>query len=425
MASEPEIVITGTGVVSPIGIGSGKEAYWASLLSGRSGVGPLESFDPSALPVSIGAELRDFDPKAYVMPRKSLKVMCREIQTGFSAGAIAMSDAGLESGSVEPDRLGVIFGSEMLYTDPRDMQNAFEACRTDGLFEMDAWGTTGLSKLNPLWMLMYLPNMIACHLGIRYDGRGPNNSITIGDASGLLAVIEAASVIGRGHADVMLAGGVGTRLNLTSIVHRSSDILSHRNETPAQACRPFDKNRDGTVNGEGAGAIVLETRAHAERRGAPIYASVAGWGRSFEAIASGQPLRGTAIAATIVAALRSAKLQPDEISHVNAHGLGTCHDDRAEAQAISQHLSADTPVTALKSYFGNLGAGSSIVELVGSVLAIANDLVPPTLNFETPDPECPVRVIANEPLAAVQRSALALSYSGTGQAASVALRKCE
>ena len=238
MARAVEIVITGLGVVSPIGIE--KTPFWNSLVEGKSGVRQITAHDASAMAVQIGAEVLDFNPKAYVKPRKSLKVMCREVQTGFSAGAMAMTDGGLEAGTVDPDRLGVVFGSEMFYADPKTLRNAFVASNQEGDddFEIGNWASKGMAKLNPLWMLMYLPNMVACHLGIAYDGRGPNNTITVGDASGLLAIIEAAEVLQRGHADCMLAGGVGTRLNLTSILHRSA-ILSDASSSPRVKVRSW------------------------------------------------------------------------------------------------------------------------------------------------------------------------------------------
>lgn len=421
MARDVEVVITGLGVVSPIGME--KTPFWNALIEGRSGVREITSFDASLLASSFGAEIEDFDAKAYVKPRKSLKVMCREIQTGFSAGAMAMADAGLEATTVDPDRLGVVYGSEMFYADPKDLKKAFAAsCDESGDFQIGNWGSTGMNRLNPLWMLMYLPNMVACHLGIAYDGRGPNNTITVGDASGLLAVIEAAEVLQRGHADCMIAGGVGTRLNLTSIVYRDSTYLSQRKDDPASACRPFDLSRDGTVNGEGAGAIVLETRDHARRRGANILASLSGWGRAFESVTPGEPYEGRGIRQAIQLALQSADATPQDIGHVNAHGLGTQHGDRAEAAAIHAEL-GDTPVTALKSYFGNLGTGGSVVELVASVQSMQHDVVPKTLNYSTPDPDCPIEVVAGDHLRTKQSASLAISYSGTGQAATVLLRK--
>ena len=216
MSQDREIVITGVGVVSPIGIG--REAYWESLLAGRSGVAPLSRVQDSDLPVKFGGEVKDFDGKKYVKPRKSLKVMCREIQTGYSASLLALDDAGLEQGDVESERMGVVLGSEMFYCELDELADAYRKCVIDGQIHAELWGEGAMSDLYPLWMLKYLPNMVACHIGISHDARGPNNTITLGEASSLLAISEATRIIERGHADVMIAGGAGNRLNLTGMM---------------------------------------------------------------------------------------------------------------------------------------------------------------------------------------------------------------
>ncbi len=422
MAQQCEVLITGVGVVSPIGIG--KNAFWNSLLTGQSGIHRFAQFDPSRLPVPFGGEVRDFDGKAYVRPRKSLKVMCREIQQGFSAATLAMEDAGLEQGSVDPDRFGVVYGSEMLFSVPGEMHDAFRHSvrPEDGQFDYALWAEKGISRIYPLWMLMYLPNMVACHVAISFDARGPNNTITVGSASGLLALCEAADVIRRGQADVMVVGGIGNRINVTGMIHRSDQNLSHRHEAPEQACRPFDRDRDGAVNGEGAGAVILESREFASRRDVRPYAALAGMGRAYEAREEDRPFEGRAIAATLRRALKDAQLEPAAVSHVNAEGLSTVEDDRAEARAIRDVL-GDAPVVALKSYFGNLGGATGVVELVGSLLALREQIVPATLNYERRDPECPVQVVAGQPLEAPQQVAAVTNHSSTGQAASVVLVK--
>jgi 3-oxoacyl-[acyl-carrier-protein] synthase II len=386
MTKQREVVITGTGVVSPIGIG--KHAYWQSLEQGTSGIARIRHFDPSKLEIDIGGEIKGFQAKEYVTPRKSLKVMCREVQ--------------------------------MFYCDPPDMAEAFAAAVNEHAeFEMERWGRQGMNRLYPLWLLMFLPNMAACHVAIPFDARGPNNTVTIGEASSLTALIEAVRVIERGHADVMITGGTGSRINITSLVNRATSPLSRRCDDPAAACRPFEANRDGSVNGEGAAAFVLETRQHAESRGATILASIRGCGQAFGS-GSDHQRRVAGIARAMRMALEEAKLTPQQIGHVNAHGMATVADDRSEAAAIREVL-GDVPVTALKSYFGNLGAGGGAVELVGSLLAFAHDKVPRTLNYEQPDPECPVQVVADQPLPDRTRTAMALNHSSMGQCTAVVL----
>jgi 3-oxoacyl-[acyl-carrier-protein] synthase II len=237
----------------------------------------------------------------------------------------------------------------------------------------------------------------------------------LGDASSLVALVEAMQVIHRDAADVMIVGGVGTRIELTGWIYRADLKLSHRMDEPQAASRPFDLDRDGMVNGEGAAALILESRAHAERRGANILSTICGWGNS---MASGQVGMDVAIGRSIEQALHTAEANPDDLSHVNAHGLSTVEHDIAEAAAIRQTV-GDVPVTAMKSLFGNLGAGGGAVELVGSILALNDHVVPRTLNYETPDPNCPVNVVKDEPLERSQSLALKLSQSATGQAAAV------
>jgi len=422
MSNALDVVVTGIGVVSPIGIGN--EPFWRSIAEGTSGVRRLSLIDASNLPVPIGAEVLDFEPKKYVRPRKSMKVMSREIQIGFSAGMLAIEHAGIEKGSVTSERLGVIYGCDMLYTEPVDLVDGVRLATVDGTFQHDRWDEQAISKIYPLWMLKYLPNMVACHVGIALDARGPNNSIVSGDVSSLLALMEATSVIQRGHADFMIVGGAGSRLNLTRLLWRSSKQLSHRIDEPESASRPFDRLRDGTVNGEGAAAFVLESRQHAERRGATPLAKVVGFAfaSAFETPSDGFPREGTAIRATIRQAMRSADLSVEQLSHVNAHSFGGVLEDAVEAKAIHAEL-ANTPVTALKSLFGNLSAGSGAVELAGSLLGLTRGFIPPSINYDSPDEECPVQVATGDPKPCQKPSVLALNQNSTGQAAAVVLTK--
>lgn len=418
MAESAEVVITGLGVVSPIGIG--KDAYWKSLLEGRSGVGPLSAAGASDLPVRFGGEIKDFDGKQFVKPRKSLKVMCREVQTGYAAAMLALQDAGLSAGKVDPDRFGVVLGSEMFYCELDEVADAYRKCVVDGQLRPERWGAGAMSDLYPLWMLKYLPNMVACHIAITEDARGPNNTITLDEVSSLLALIESVCYIQRGAADVMIAGGQGTRVNLTRMLYRGDAECSHRNEEPQRACRPFDAQRDGGVFGEGAGAFILESRRYAEARGAKILARVLGFGRSFDHVPGRHAAGVDGIRRAIEGALASAGLAPAEIGHVNAHGSGMIEQDRLEAQAIHASL-GDVPVTAPKSYFGCLGAGTGAVEMAVSVLAVATGTVPATLNYEFPDPACPVNVIHGQPMTTERRTALVLNQTETGQTAAVML----
>jgi 3-oxoacyl-[acyl-carrier-protein] synthase II len=418
MALARKVVVTGVGVVSPIGIG--KDPFWKSLCAGESGVHRIPQYAATDLPVPIGAELQEFEPKKYVRPRKSLKVMCREIRTGFAAATLATEDAGIAAESVDSDRFGVVFGSEMIYGELPELEEIYRNCLVDKKFVYARWGQRFPDDIFPLWMLKYLPNMVACHIGIAHDARGPNNTITLGEASSLLAITEATRIIERGHADVMIAGGAGNRLNITGMMYRGDSNLSHRSEDPPAASRPFEAHRDGMVNGEGAGALVLESYEHASARRAGILAQVLGCGGAFEPSYPLSLITGTAIRTAIQKALHDAELSASEIGHVNAHGLSTVHDDAVEAQAIRELL-GDTPVTAPKSYFGNLGAGGGAVEIAASVLALANGQIPPTLNYEAPDPKCPVHVIHGGCADLGTPTAVVLNQSGTGQSSAIVI----
>ncbi|MBN1590686.1 MAG: beta-ketoacyl-[acyl-carrier-protein] synthase family protein [Pirellulales bacterium] len=419
MTSSREIVITAVGVVSPVGIGV--EPFWQSLGHRRSGVRRLDLFDGSDLPPPLGADVVDFDPKQYVRPRKSLKVMSRDIQLGFVAADMACQQAALVPGAVDPERFGITFGADMITCNLAELQSAFAKCMVDGQFDFARWGNSAMSEMYPLWLLKYLPNMPACHIGIAQDARGPNNSLTLGEVSSLAAVAEAVRVLQRGQADVMIAGGTSCRIHPTIWAYRRAYHFSERIDDPPAAVRPFDADRDGMVYGEGSGALVLESRQHAEARGAPILARIGAFAAGFEPQPSGRDPDGRAVRQTIGQVLEQADLRPDDIGYVNAHGLSTPLEDRLEAQAIRDTL-GDVPVTALKSYFGNLGAGGGAVELIASVLAFEHGEVPPTLNYHQPDPDCPVNVIRDEPMKLNRPAALVLNQSRIVQSMALLLQ---
>jgi 3-oxoacyl-[acyl-carrier-protein] synthase II len=415
--SPRSVVVTGVGVVSPIGIG--REAFWSSLNNRTSGVRTITAFDTSGLPIHIGGEILDFDPKQYVRPRKSLKVMSREIQFAFTAADLAMADAGLGPGKCDPDRLGVEFGADMMYCEIDEVTDAYRACILNGHFDFSRWGGHALAQMYPLWMLKYLPNMPACHVAIANDARGPCNAHTLADASSLSAVMEGFHLIERGAADCVIAGGTGCRLHPSCMTFRSNQWYASWPGPAEQAARPFEAARTGHVPGEGAGAFILESEDHARARGATVLARVLAAASRFEPIHHERPAKGVAIRASIIASLEGAKIKPSDVGHVNAHGFGTIPHDRAEANAIQEVL-ADVPVTAPKSYFGNLGAGAGAVEMAASVLSLVKGDIPITLNYERPDPECPIHVVA-DPERNKSPIAIVLNQATTGQAMAVVL----
>jgi 3-oxoacyl-[acyl-carrier-protein] synthase II len=264
------IVITGVGVVSPIGIG--KDAFWRSLIEGRSGIGYLRGFSKSDLPSRLAAQIHDFQPEQYIANKKQIKVMSRDIQLGVAASTLAMDDAALVRGSVDPDRLGVSFGAGRISSTPEELADAVAASSDEnGLFSYDRFDERALGEIYPLWFLRQLPNMPACYVSIEFDARGPNNTITCRESSALLALAEAVGVIQRGAADCMIVGASSCNVHPVDIAKLSLfDGLSKRVDEPDRACRPFDFDRDGTIVGEGGAAFVVERHSHAVRRGARI-----------------------------------------------------------------------------------------------------------------------------------------------------------
>ena len=288
-------------MVSPIGIG--KQPVWDALCAGRSGVRPIRSFDAAELPVQIAAEVVDFDAKAYVKPRKNLKVMVRDAQFGVAASVLAGQDARISEGTIDPERFGVIFGADRICSPLEDSQESYRRCVVAGRFDFGRWGSEGMAVIFPLIFLKVLPNMIASHISIVHDARGPNNTIHQAELSGLLAVSEATRVIQRGMADVMIAGGASSEINpFDWIRHCVTGRLSTSRDDPATVSRPFDADRDGGVRGEGAAAFILESRRHARARGAAVLARVLGCASTFEP-SNGAPPQGNGLKRAISLAL--------------------------------------------------------------------------------------------------------------------------
>ena len=411
-----EVVITGIGVLSPIGIG--REAFWGALRAGQSGIDRIRSFDTSGLPIAIAGEVRGFDAKSYVAHRKQLKVMSRDAQFGVAAAKLACHDAGIEPGKLDPERLGVVLGADRICSSLTDSEMTYNACAVDGKFQFSRWAVEGAAASFPLNFLKVLPNMIASHVSIAHDARGPNNTIHHGEVSGLLAIAEAMHTIQRGAADIMLAGGASSQLNpFDCIRHCAMGILSRRSEDPAGAMRPFDADRDGQVLGEGAAIFVLENRQHAEARGATVLARLCGAASAFDA----RGHAGEGLCRTMRLALNQVNEETQQLGFVSACGLSTQDEDRIEAKAVGEVV-PDVPVTALKSYFGNLGAAGGAMEMAASVLAVREGIVPRTLNYCRPDPQCPIRVIQEQPMTLAKRSALVINRTRAGQAATVVLR---
>jgi len=415
IVSEREVVITGMGIVSPIGIG--REAVWDSIVNRRSGVRRMPEFEDAGWVQPFGGTLPEFDPKGLIEPRKSIKVMSHDIQMSSAAAELAWQEARLGDAACDPERMGVLGAAGVMYCNLDELEGPYQAWLKQEDFDILRWSKNAMGELYPLWMLKYLPNMPACHIGIRYDARGPNNTIASNNVSSILALSEAAEVIRRDQADVMLVAGTGTRIHISwAIWHHSARMARNGKMDPAEICRPFDAERSGMVCGEGAGVFVLEDREHAERRGVKSIARIAGFGTRSQTT-DDQCTTSDAIRRTIRVALASAGMEPSDLSHVNAHGLSTREDDAVEARGIHDEL-GDIPVTAPKSFFGNLGQGSGMVELAVSIMGLEHGVIPPTLNYETPDSECPVNVVTEtEP--SDKSAFIKLNHNPSGQAAAL------
>ncbi len=417
-------VITGLGIVSPIGLDVA--SFWEALCQGRSGVRSISSFDASGLPIHLGGEIVGFDAKNYIdkKERKSLKVMSRSIQLAVAAAQLALDDARVDKQQLDPTRFGVAFGAGLIATELEELGAAAQmsANGQPGVVDLEKWAGEGLACMPPLWMLKYLPNMLACHVSILHNAQGPNNTITENEVASLLALGEAYRILRRDQADFFLAGGADSKINPLSLVRHSLFApLSRRTEAPEQACRPFERDRDGIVPGEGAGVLALEELEHARRRGARIYAEVVGFGAAFDRDRS-----GAGLARAIRAALSEAGIGPQEVDHVNAQGFSAITSDIWEARglrAVFGDCQPAVPVFAAKSYFGNLGAGSSTTELSASLLALGHGLLPPTLNYENPDPKCPIYVTAGAPRPVTRPHLLKVGFTEMGQCAAVVCRR--
>lgn len=421
----PRVVITGVGVVSPIGVGV--DEFWKNLSAGNSGVDFLKSIPAQGLPSKFAAEIKNFNPLDLLYNKKFIKVMSRDIQLGVCAATLGMRDAGLKPGDVDPYRLGVEFGAGRISSTPEEIVDAVtDMPDADEAELFTRWGEDRIGKICPLWLLRQLPNMPACHVAIEHDAQGPNNTITSRESSALLALGEAMRTIERGAADAMIVGACSSMTDPLDIARLNLfESLSQRNDDPEKACRPFDRDRDGAVVGEGAATFVLEEYEHARRRGATIYAELLGVGSGCDGHGLENGAGGIGLVRSIQSALRRADIDPTEIGHINAHGKSTQRDDMVESRAYHQALGMQSeriPVTALTSYFGSFDAGTGAVELAGSLLALKNQQLPMTLNYETPDPRCKLNVARSGLVNLKNSTALSVNRTSMGQSAACIIR---
>ncbi len=453
--SSKRVAITGLGLVSPIG--SSLEQVWESLRLGRSGISAIDSLPTASLPVKSGGQVKaftgaiedygDLDKGLQRSIKKNMKVMCREIEMGVAAAQKALAHSGLGE-QRNPERCGCLFGCDYILTRPEEYADGVRYARVNGngTFHLSDWPLLGLPKVNPLWLLKYLPNMPNSHVSIYNDFRGPNNSVTVREASWNLSLAEATSIIQRGAADVMLVGATGSRIHPLRTAHVTliEDIASERSD-PSEMSRPFDASSDGMVLGEGAGAVVLESYEQAESRGAKIWGEIIGCGAAMVGPGAGRSNAGNSnagrgrapdprrsedgprdflresIRLALIAGLSSAAGRLPSAWHLHAHGYSSPTVDASEGLAIGDVLAesdfAATPVVAAKSLFGNLGAGSAAVELICSLLAIENKQLFAIKNLKTQASYAPWQ--AAQAGAAAGEAVVHSSFTLQGQASTI------
>jgi 3-oxoacyl-[acyl-carrier-protein] synthase II len=423
------VVVTGLGVVAPNGIG--KEAFWDACRKGQSGVGPIRSFDASKHPVRIAAEVPNLDVSEFLPPaqRKNVKSMSRSTRFAVASAGHAVRDSGLEFDREDPERIGVVMGTGLVPIDLAELAPALmKACEPDGQLHSDLLGQQGPEALFPLWILKHLPNMVAAHISMAVNAQGPNSTIVTACAAGTQAIGEGARLIERGEADLVLAGGADSRIDpLLLLAYTALGALSRSDRPPQEVSRPFDRKRDGFVLGEGAAVLILEEMERAKKRGATIYAEVLGMGTSFDAYSVTRPdPDGKGAARAIREALREARVDPQDIDYINAHGTSTRLNDLMETVAVKRVFGEGVksiPLSSIKSMVGHLIGAAGAVEAAALALTLHDGVLPPTINHTQPDPECDLDYVPNTAREMRVRTALSTSFGFGGQNAALVMSR--
>lgn len=408
------VVITGLGLVTPLGIGV--EKSWDALCNGDSGVSKITLFDPKDLPAQIAAEIKGFNPSDWI-EHKEIKKMDRFTHLAVAASQIAMDDSGVKISEENAERIGVIVGSGM-----------------GGMAAIEYYHTIltekGPKRISPFFIPMTIINLASGQISIRFGAKGPNSAPVTACAAGTHAIGESFRIIQRGDADIMITGGTEAVITPLAIGgFCSMKALSTRNHDPKRASRPFDKDRDGFVMGEGAGIIVLESLESALSRSARIYAEVIGFGMSGDAyhISSPSP-NGEGAARCMAIALKDSGIDPSEINYINAHGTSTKYGDELETKAIKTVFGEHAyrlKVSSTKSMTGHLLGAAGGVEAVITALAIKTGIIPPTINLDNPDPECDIDYVPNKAVKTNPKVAMSNSFGFGGTNACLILRRYE
>ncbi len=398
------VVVTGVGLISPVGIGA--QQTWQALLEGRSGIAPITAFDASAFACRIAGEVKGFQPEEFI-ERKELKRMGRFIQFAIAATEFAVRESGLKIGPEDGERVGVYIGSGI---------GGFEVIER----EFEALLQHGPRRISPFFIPATIINLAAGYVSIRLGAKGPNSATATACTTGAHAIGDSFKIIQRGDADVMICGGAEAPICRMGIGgFAAMRALSTRNDEPERASRPWDKNRDGFVVGEGAGLLILEELERARRRGAPILAEIVGYGMSGDAYHITAPCEdGEGAYRVMRNALRDAGIRPDQVQYINAHGTSTDVGDRVETLAIKRCFGEHAyrlAVSSTKSMTGHLLGGAGGLEAGVTVLAIRDQIAPPTINYETPDPDCDLDYVPNRarPMAIEYALSNSFGFGGT------------
>jgi 3-oxoacyl-[acyl-carrier-protein] synthase II len=406
------VVITGVGAVTPLG--NTAEEFWAGLLEGRSGIGPITRFDATDFPTRIAGELKGFDPLKYI-DRKDDRKFDPFLKYAVACATMAVEDAALKTDSVDPTRFGVLVGSGIGGLET--LLGNYEVLRTKGP-----------DRVSPFFIPMLIVNMASGVISMRLGAKGPNSSVVTACATGNHAIGDATKIIERGDADVMIAGGSeAIIIPLTIAGFCQMKAMSTRNDDPTRASRPFDAERDGFVCGEGGGLVVLESLEHARRRGARIYAEVVGYGMTGDAHHMTAPdPEGDGAARSMAAALRDAGLESSAVGYINAHGTSTPYNDKFETLAIKRVFGEHArklAVSSTKSMTGHLLGAAGGIEAIATAFALHHGVLPPTINYEKPDPDCDLDYVPNQPRKQEVEVALSNAFGFGGTNATLAFRK--
>jgi 3-oxoacyl-[acyl-carrier-protein] synthase II len=406
------VVITGVGAVTPLG--NTAEEFWAGLLEGRSGIGPITRFDTTGYPTRIAGEVQGFEPLNYI-DKKEARKLDPFLKYAIACAVMAVEDAGLDVGKVDGARFGVLVGSGIGGIET--LLDSHEVLRTKGP-----------DRVSPFFIPMLIINMASGLISMRFGAKGPNSSVVTACASGNHAIGDAMKIIERGDADVMIAGGAEAIIvPLTIAGFCQMKAMSTRNDEPTKASRPFDAGRDGFVCGEGGGLVILESLEHAARREARIYAEVVGYGITSDAHHMTAPdPEGDGAARAMAAALRDAGLDPTAVGYINAHGTSTPYNDKFETMAIKRVFGEHAyrlAVSSTKSMTGHLLGAAGGIEAIATALAIQHGILPPTVNYETPDPDCDLDYVPNQPRKQEIEVALTNAFGFGGTNATLALKK--